>query len=74
MTFDLLLLLTQHVCVRAELRELEALPALLRLLHSADAHLLHRTVGTLERLAEESDFRDDIRLLGGIPRLLQLLR
>lgn len=46
----------------------------LRILHSHDLHLLHRMVGVVERLAEFSDCQEDLRLLGGIPLLLGLLR
>lgn len=45
-----------------------------RILHSQDPHLLHRMVGVVERLLECSDYQESVRLLGGIPLLLGLLR
>lgn len=45
-----------------------------RILHGDDLHLLHRMVGVVERLAESSDYQEDLRLLGGIPLLLGILR
>ncbi len=47
---------------------------MLRILHSQDLHLLHRMVGVVERLLDSSECQEDIRLLGGIPLLLSLLR
>ncbi len=45
-----------------------------RILRSDDLHLLHRMVGVIERLLECSDCQEEVRLLGGIPLLLGLLR
>ena len=45
-----------------------------RVLRGSDPHLLHRMVGVVERLLESSDCQEDVRLLGGIPLLLGLLR
>ena len=45
-----------------------------RTLHSDDIHLLHRMVGVVERLLDSSHFQEEMRLLGGIPLLLGLLR
>lgn len=47
---------------------------IIRVLRSSDPHLLHRMVGVVERLLESSDYQEDVRLLGGIPLLLDLLR
>lgn len=49
--------------------------SLSRLLHSDDLHLLNRSVGLLDHLTKSSsDVQDEIRLLGGIPLLLNILR
>lgn len=46
-----------------------------RLLHSDDLHLLTRSIGLLDHLTKSSsDVQDEVRLLGGIPLLLNILR
>eukprot|EP00731_Ephydatia_muelleri_P020485 Em0013g212a len=54
--------------------DLDGLGLCLRLLHSKDLRLLHRLVKILDSLAEDVAQQEAIRLRGGIPLLLNILR
>eukprot|EP00731_Ephydatia_muelleri_P008723 Em0004g1061a len=71
---DLLLLLSQEAVIRDQMADLDGLGLCLRLLHSKDLRLLHRLVKILDSLAEDVAQQEAIRLRGGIPLLLNILR
>ncbi|XP_030606553.1 serine/threonine-protein kinase Nek10 [Archocentrus centrarchus] len=73
MSAELLRLLCPVQLVRAQVRELDGLPALLSLLHGQHLKLLWSVTWVLVQLCEDPDTRAEIRSWGGVQQLLWLL-
>lgn len=70
---DLYLLLSQQICAKQQLKEMDLLPSLLTLVQGRDPYLQQRVIAALERLLEDGELLSEFRAAGGVSILISQL-